>query len=75
MKKDIKMLAQPTEMTHKGFRKVAAGVAKFLNVELDQPDFLPLIQQYCEELQLPSTENYLYIWISFYILIPISTKN
>ncbi|XP_033207178.1 TATA box-binding protein-associated factor RNA polymerase I subunit B [Belonocnema kinseyi] len=52
-KKDIKMLSQSTEMTHKGFRKVAAGVAQFLDVQLDLPDFSTLIEQYCQELQLP----------------------
>ena len=54
-KSDINLLTQTTDVTHKGLRRTAAGIAKFLNInELAKPDFLGLIKRYCQDLNLPS---------------------
>nr|XP_034178878.1 TATA box-binding protein-associated factor RNA polymerase I subunit B-like isoform X1 [Osmia lignaria] len=47
-------LSQNVEITHKGMRRTIASMAKFLGVwNVICPDFLPLINRYCQELALP----------------------
>nr|XP_012143912.1 PREDICTED: TATA box-binding protein-associated factor RNA polymerase I subunit B isoform X1 [Megachile rotundata] len=47
-------LSQTVEITHKGMRRIIATMAKFLDVwNLTCPDFLPLVNRYCQELALP----------------------
>ncbi|XP_011505076.1 PREDICTED: TATA box-binding protein-associated factor RNA polymerase I subunit B [Ceratosolen solmsi marchali] len=51
---DVTLLTQTTDITHKGVRRTATRVAKFLNVyELADPDFITLIRRFCEDLELP----------------------
>ncbi|XP_046416794.1 TATA box-binding protein-associated factor RNA polymerase I subunit B isoform X1 [Neodiprion fabricii] len=51
---DVKFLTQSNEITHKGMRRTCAEMAKFLFVsEMSCPDFPPLIQRYCTDLNLP----------------------
>ncbi|KZC10525.1 L-asparaginase, partial [Dufourea novaeangliae] len=47
-------LMQNVAITHKGMRRITASLAKFLGVwEIVCPDFLPLVNRYCQELGLP----------------------
>ncbi|XP_015177405.1 PREDICTED: TATA box-binding protein-associated factor RNA polymerase I subunit B [Polistes dominula] len=51
---DVNFLTQNTEITHKGIRKIAARMAKFIGIrKLSSPNLLPLISRYCQELALP----------------------
>lgn len=52
----INFLSPNTEITHKGMRKTIISMAKFLNVHhLPSVNLLPLVERYCEDLELPST--------------------
>ncbi|XP_014600234.1 PREDICTED: TATA box-binding protein-associated factor RNA polymerase I subunit B [Polistes canadensis] len=51
---DVNFLTQNTEITHKGLRKIAARMAKFIGIrKMSSPNLLPLISRYCQELALP----------------------
>ncbi|XP_076295714.1 TATA box-binding protein-associated factor RNA polymerase I subunit B [Lasioglossum baleicum] len=53
-KSEMNFLTQNVEITHKGMRRLAAGIAKFLHVwDVTCPDLLPLVHRYCQELGLP----------------------
>ncbi|XP_078032989.1 TATA box-binding protein-associated factor RNA polymerase I subunit B [Augochlora pura] len=53
-KSEIHCLTPNVEITHRGMRRLAASMAKFLGVwEIVCPDFLPLVNRYCQELGLP----------------------
>ncbi|XP_029157155.1 LOW QUALITY PROTEIN: TATA box-binding protein-associated factor RNA polymerase I subunit B [Nylanderia fulva] len=53
-KTDVNFLSRAAEITHKGMRRIVGRMAKFLGVtKLICPDFLPLINRYCNELNLP----------------------
>lgn len=56
-KENISMLTPMNELTHKGLRELSAGIANFLGVTFDTPNFLSLAENYCLELQLPSEFN------------------
>ncbi|XP_043500870.1 TATA box-binding protein-associated factor RNA polymerase I subunit B isoform X2 [Polistes fuscatus] len=56
---DVNFLTQNTEITHKGLRKIAARMAKFIGIrKMSSPNLLPLINRYCQELALPSVLLY-----------------
>ncbi|XP_003490536.1 TATA box-binding protein-associated factor RNA polymerase I subunit B isoform X1 [Bombus impatiens] len=47
-------LTQNVEITHKGMRRIIASIAKLLGVwNIVCPDFLSLVNRYCQELGLP----------------------
>ncbi|XP_043600974.1 TATA box-binding protein-associated factor RNA polymerase I subunit B [Bombus pyrosoma] len=47
-------LTQNVEITHKGMRRIIASMAKLLGVwNIVCPDFLSLVNRYCQELGLP----------------------
>ncbi|KAL6427148.1 hypothetical protein ACFW04_008650 [Cataglyphis niger] len=51
---DVNFLSQAVDITHKGMRRIIGRMAKFLGVTtIICPDFLPLINRYCSELNLP----------------------
>ncbi|XP_011250767.2 TATA box-binding protein-associated factor RNA polymerase I subunit B [Camponotus floridanus] len=51
---DINFLSRAMDITHKGMRRIIGRMAKFLGVtKIICPDFLPLINRYCSELNLP----------------------
>ncbi|XP_043460845.1 TATA box-binding protein-associated factor RNA polymerase I subunit B [Leptopilina heterotoma] len=52
-KENVSMLTPINELTHKGLRELSAGIANFLDVTFDTPNFLSLAENYCLELQLP----------------------
>ncbi|CAL1673635.1 unnamed protein product [Lasius platythorax] len=53
-KSDINFLSRAADITHKGMRRIIGRMAKFLGVtKIICPDFLPLINRYCSELNLP----------------------
>ncbi|XP_033324904.2 TATA box-binding protein-associated factor RNA polymerase I subunit B [Megalopta genalis] len=53
-KSEIHFLTPNVEITHRGMRRLTASMAKFLGVwEVVCPDFLPLVNRYCQELGLP----------------------
>lgn len=56
-KQNVTMLTPINELTYKGLRELSAGIANFLNVTFDTPNFLCLVEKYCQELQLPSKLN------------------
>lgn len=52
---DVNFLSRAMDITHKGMRRIIGRMAKFLGVtKIICPDFLPLINRYCSELNLPS---------------------
>ena len=57
---DVKILTPTSEITHKGFRKLSASMVQYLGAvnDLAAPDFSCLIKRYCEDLDLPSKNNY-----------------
>lgn len=55
-KSDINFLSRAMDITHKGMRTIIGRMAKFLGVrKIICPDLLSLINRYCTELALPST--------------------
>ncbi|XP_047351708.1 TATA box-binding protein-associated factor RNA polymerase I subunit B [Vespa velutina] len=51
---DVNFLTQNTEITHKGMRRIAASMAKFIGIKkMSCPNLFPLISRYCQELALP----------------------
>ncbi|KAL6446677.1 hypothetical protein ACFW04_001264 [Cataglyphis niger] len=53
-KNDVNFLSRAADITHKGMRRIIGRMAKFLGVTtIICPDFLPLINRYCSELNLP----------------------
>ncbi|XP_043668375.1 TATA box-binding protein-associated factor RNA polymerase I subunit B [Vespula pensylvanica] len=51
---DVNFLSQNTEITHKGMRRIAASMAKFIGIKkMSCPNLFPLINRYCQELALP----------------------
>lgn len=52
---DVNFLSRAANITHKGMRRIIGRMTKFLGVTIIIcPDFLPLINRYCSELNLPS---------------------
>nr|XP_033205926.1 TATA box-binding protein-associated factor RNA polymerase I subunit B isoform X1 [Bombus vancouverensis nearcticus] len=52
--KERGFLTQNVEITHKGMRQIIASIAKLLGVwNIVCPDFLSLVNRYCQELGLP----------------------
>lgn len=59
---DINFLSRAMDITHKGMRRIIGRMAKFLGVtKIICPDFLPLINRYCSELNLPSMDESKYL--------------
>ncbi|XP_029667149.1 TATA box-binding protein-associated factor RNA polymerase I subunit B [Formica exsecta] len=51
---DVNFLSRAADITYKGMRRIIGRMAKFLGVTtIICPDFLPLINRYCSELNLP----------------------
>ncbi|KAJ8684128.1 hypothetical protein QAD02_019920 [Eretmocerus hayati] len=51
---DAQLLTQRCDITHKGLRRAASGVAKFLmSYEFANPSIWSLIDRYCTDLDLP----------------------
>lgn len=76
-------LTQNVEITHKGMRQIIASMAKLLGAwNIVCPDFLSLVNRYCQELGLPSMiifyifSLFIYIFSLFiYIFTYIPTIN
>lgn len=63
---DINFLSRTIDITHKGMRRIIGRMAKFLGVtRLICPDFLPLINRYCSELNLPSMNQNILILCTY----------
>lgn len=68
---DVNFLTNNTEITHRGMRRIAASMAKFIGIrKMSCPNLLPLISRYCQELALPSMKTCnIYIYINLLLLI------